>query len=325
MLSTLRSYSCVAALMAGVVLRGAASPAESKLLALVPAESEIVAGIEDPHHPGSHGRLLLVTHNNNLDLTDWLALTGVDPHRTANEVIEISASSTRGELKEHLLLVEGSFDKERIFRAAKHNGAVEMKYKGRDLLSVSAFPREQQEMADTRWLAILDDRTAVFGTPILVQEALNRYEAHAETDSLFAERLAQLRPDVNSWNVLVMSAEMLARHVAPEDLQVPWTHILDGADELTVGIHYGPTARVDFAAHTNREQQLSEVAALFAQPQMVRAGLSKTPRLRLDSLTVERNQVKGSVRLPGKQFDAWLENIYRTRSGIATPDDAKGH
>jgi hypothetical protein len=58
---------------------------------------------------------------------------------------------------------------------------------------------------------------------------------------------------------------------------------------------------------------------------MVRAGLSKTPRLRLEALTVERNQVKGSVALPGKQFDAWLENIYRTRSGIATPDAAKGH
>ncbi len=66
MLSKLRSYSYVAVLMAGVATRGFASPAESKLLSLVPAGSEIVAGIEDPHNPGSHGRLLLVTHNNNL-------------------------------------------------------------------------------------------------------------------------------------------------------------------------------------------------------------------------------------------------------------------
>jgi hypothetical protein len=317
MLSTLKSYSSVAVLMAGIAMRGFASPVESKLLSLVPAGSEIVAGIEDPQNPGSHGRLLLVTHNNKLDFPDWVALTGVDPHRKVDEVIEASASSSRGELKEHLLLVEGSFDKDRIFHAAGHNGADEMKYKGEDVLSVKAFPREQQEMADTRWLAILDDRTAVFGTPLLVQEALNRYQANAETDSLFAERLAQLRSDVNSWNVIVMSAEMLARHVAPDDFHVPWTHILDGADELTVGIHYGSTARVDFAAHTNKEQQPSEVAALFAQPQVVRAGLSKTPRLRLEGLTVERNRVQGSVVLPGKQFDAWLEDIYRIRAVIA--------
>jgi hypothetical protein len=325
MLSKLRSYTCVAVLMAGVATRGFASPAESKLLSLVPAGSEIVAGIEDPHNPGSHGRLLLVTHNNNLDFTDWVALTGVDPHRKVDEVIEVSASSSRGELKEHLLLVEGSFDKERIFHAAEYNGATEMKYKGEEVLSVKAFPREQQEMADTRWLAILDDRTAVFGTPLLIQEALNRYAEHAETDSLFAERLAQLRPDVNSWNVLVMSADMLARHVAPDNFHGPWTHILDGADELTVGIHYGSTVRVDFAAHTNKEQQPSEVAALFAQPQMVKAGLSKTLRLRLEGLTVERNRVQGSVVLPGKQFDTWLEDIYRIRAGIATPDGAKSH
>jgi hypothetical protein len=113
--------------------------------------------------------------------------------------------------------------------------------------------------------------------------------------------------------------------VAPEDLHVPWTHILDGADELTVGIHYGSTARIDFAAHTNREQKPSEVAALFVQPQVVKAGLSKTPRLRIEALTVERNRVKGSVVLPGKQFDAWLEDIYRIRTGNATPGDAKAH
>ena len=87
-----------------------------------------------------------------------------------------------------------------------------------------------------------------------------------------------------------------------------------------MGIHYGATARVDFAAHTNKEQQPSDVATLFAQPQVVRAGLSKTPRLRLEGLTAERNRVQGSVVLPGKQFDAWLEDIYRIRAVIATPD-----
>jgi hypothetical protein len=99
MLSTLKSYSSVAVLMAGIAMRGFASPAESKLLSLVPAESEIVAGIEDPQNPGSHGRLLLVTHNNKLDFTDWVALTGVDPHRKVDEVIEVSESSSRGRIE----------------------------------------------------------------------------------------------------------------------------------------------------------------------------------------------------------------------------------
>ena len=95
----------------------------------------------------------------------------------------------------------------------------------------------------------------IFGTPLLVQEALDCHAAHAATDMLLAGRITQLRPDVNSWNVFVMSSEMLARHLAPEELHAPWTHILDAADELTVGIHYGSMACVDFATHTIREQR----------------------------------------------------------------------
>ena len=325
MLSTLRRYSYVAALMTGIAMHGFASPASSKLLSLVPAEAEIVAGIEDPHSPGSHGRLLLVTHNNKLDYSDWVALTSVDSHMRADEVVQVSASSSRGELTEHMLLVEGSFNKQRIFNAARQNGAASMKYKGEEVLSMKPFPREQKEMMDTRWMAILDNRISVFGSPLLVQEALNRHAANAETGSLFAERIAQLHTDVSSWNMLVMPAEMLARHLAPEALHVPWTLILDGADELTVGIHYGSTARIDFAAHTNKEQQPSEVASLFAQPQMVLARFSKTPRVRLEGLMVQRNGIQGSVELSGKQFEAWLEAISLSSSGTETPDDSKAH
>jgi hypothetical protein len=326
MLSTLRRCSYAAALIAGFAMHGFASPAQSKLLSLVPAGAQIVAGIEDPHNPASHGRLLLATHNNNLDFTDWVALTGVDAHREADEVIEVATSSAQGELKERLLLVEGAFDREHIFRAAEQNNATQTTYKGEPILLVKPFPREQQEMTGMRWMAIIDDRTSLFGTPLLVQEALDRRAAHAAADVPLVEHLAQLRADVNSWNALAMSSQMLARHLAPEELHAPWTHILDAADELTIGIHYGSMARVDFAAHTTREQQTSEVAALFAQPQVVRAGLySQTPRVRLKNLSVERNRIQGSIALPGKEFDAWLESFYRSRSGRPTSGDSQAH
>jgi hypothetical protein len=325
MLSTLRRSSYAVALMAGFAMHGFASPAQSKLLSLVPAGAEIVAGIEDPHNPNSHGRLLLTTHNNNVDFTDWVALTGVDPTRKVDEVIEVASSSIQGELKERLLLVEGVFDRERIFHAAEQNDATQTKYKGEPILLVKPFSRERQEMASTRWMAIIDNRTALFGTPSLVQEALDRHAAHAAADLRLAEHLSQLRPDVNSWDVLVMSSEMLARHLSPEELHAQWAHILDAADELTVGIHYGSRARVDFTAHTIREQQISEVAALFAQPQMLRTRLRRSEPVRLKNLSVERNRIQGSIALPGKEFDAWIEAFYLSRSGRTASDDSKAH
>lgn len=71
---------------------GLASPLSSKLLPLVPGGVEIVAGFENHPGPYSHGRLLLTTHNNRLDLDDWQALTGVDNNRIFDEIIEVAAS-----------------------------------------------------------------------------------------------------------------------------------------------------------------------------------------------------------------------------------------
>jgi len=53
-----------------------------------------------PHNLTSSGCLLLVTHSCNLDFNDWVAITGVDPHRVADGVIEVATSSSEGELNE---------------------------------------------------------------------------------------------------------------------------------------------------------------------------------------------------------------------------------
>jgi len=227
-LPALRDFICVAFVLISSAVRGSASPVDSKLLALVPEGAQIVAGIEDPHNPESKGRLLLVTHSSNLDFNDWIALTGVDPYRQTDEVIEVAASSAEGELHEHLLLVAGQFDRERIFRAALQNGASTAAYHGQVLLLVEPFARERQGIGTSRWMAILDDRTTIFGSQALVRLASDRYLNRSEPDHQLLQRLGQLHADVNSWNVLVMSAPMLARHVAPGQLRAAWTHILDG-------------------------------------------------------------------------------------------------
>lgn len=305
-------------LITGAVV-GWASPASSKLLALVPDRAQIVAGIEDPHNPNSSGRLLLVTHNCNLDFNDWVAITGVDPYREADEVIEVAASSSEGELTEHLVLVEGRFDRKHIFRAALDNGASMAEYRGRGLLVVEPFARERQEMNAARWMAILDDHTAIFGSPGLVRQTLDRYLIGARPDPLLVERLRQLHPDVNSWNVLVMSGPMLARHVDPGQSRASWTHVLDGVDELTVGIHYGSTARIDFAVGAINGRTTSSLAGMAAALRVISVELTTTTRPRLRNITVEQGRVCGSFLVPGEQFERWLASVYARRSSASNP------
>src|ERR1700744_6796461 len=72
------------------------SPAEDPLLRLVPAQAEIVAGIADPHHGDQSGRLLIVTHNNNVDLKDWIGLIGAGEPREGNKGVAVARSFPRG-------------------------------------------------------------------------------------------------------------------------------------------------------------------------------------------------------------------------------------
>ena len=310
---------CLSVLIAAAFLAHAcAAPVNNSLLSLVPAGAEIVAGIQDPHNPDSHGRLLLVTHNNNLDLNDWLALTGVDGSMQVDELIEVAASSSQSELNDHLLLISGRFNRDQVFRAARKNGAATSEYNGVRILLIAPFARERQEISSIRWMAIIDDRTSIFGTPELVRKSLDRYASHEVPDAPLLQRLEQLHPDVNSWNVLVMSAPMLIRHVVPGQLHSPWTHILDGAHELTIGIHYGSKARIDFAASTDGDQQAASFAGKLTQPRLRLTDLSGMEQLRIQSVSVQRNHVQGSMTVPGREFDAWLAAVVQSHASASS-------
>ena len=203
----------VAVLVLSSVHAFGSRPSENPLLRLVPANVQIVAGIEDPHHNDQSGRLLIVTHNDNVDLRDWIALASVDDRQQVDRLIEVATSSDRGELIEHLLLARGSFNDRHLLQAAESSGGVRSEYKGVRIVVLKPFAREQQEMRDTRWLAMLDDNTAIFGSPAMVKSALDRHLSASAADAELTARLSSLRTDVNCWSVLTLPGAMLARHV----------------------------------------------------------------------------------------------------------------
>jgi hypothetical protein len=290
-------------------IHGSASPANSKLLPLIPREAQIVAGVEDPGNPDTRGHLLLVTVKNTFDFDDCLSLTGVDTHRGVDETIWLAASSPQGELYEHMLLIAGRFDRKHIFQAAEQNGAETRMYRGLEVLLVKPFTREEMHMHDTRWMVILDGQAAVFGTLSLVQKALDRYVGHEPADSLVADRLRRLHPQVNSWNVLVMPHEMSSKRAALGQSVAPWIDLLgkdmlDGADELTLGIRYGATARVDFVVRMAENRTTPSSSDGVAPQHLFEAGSLRRLRTRFEHLTVEQNLIQGSIVLPGKQLDA---------------------
>jgi hypothetical protein len=313
------------AFIAFVAGQGLASPVSSSLLSLVAPGAEIVGGFENHRDPDKHGRLLLTTHNNRLDLDDWQALTGADSNRQFAEVIEVAKSDLSGAISEHMLLVAGRFDRERIFHSVQENGAEATQYQGQPVLLIKPLAREQGDMLDTRWLVILDNRIGILGTQPLVQTAMERYAAHSLPDPILQERLSLLRPDASSWNVIAVS-RMRAHHILFAQPHSAWAELQRDADVLMVAVHFGAKTRIDFSVDADAGKDtdfFTRKAAFFTDALKIGPHPEPTPPIdaqrRLANFAVESSRVQGSVELSAQQFEAWCEHLYRVRTDGTQP------
>jgi hypothetical protein len=304
----LRNGSVAAALVLSSAHAPASTPAENPLLRLIPANVEIVSGIEDPHHGDQSGRLLIVTHNDNVDLRDWITLASVDDRQQVDRLIEVAASSPRGELSEHLLLARGTFAGRHILDAASDNGGTGIRYAGTRVVELKPFAREQQEMQDTRWLAVPDDHTVIFGSPVMVKVALDRYAVGAHVDNELMQRVNKLAPDVNCWSLLTMPGAVMVTHMLPGVLDATNEALMHGVTSLTVSVHYGAKERVDFAFAAENADTATVLAAAIRGPGHVLPA-TETLHSQLEQISVRGNELRGSVRVAEKEFDPWLAGL----------------
>ena len=295
-------------LLAAQGLLSHASPANSRLLTLIPAGVNLVAGVEDPHNQNTNGHHLLVTVANSVELDDWLALTGVDNHRSVEQIIWLASSSTRGPLKEHALLVSGRFDRDHIFRAAKQNGSSSTWYGGVESLVIQPLPRDSGRIGETRWLTILDGQAAVFGTPWFVQKIIDRYAAHTPADPELVRYVGQLRGNTNSWTILALDGDPTARAFATQHLPSPWTELLQPATVLISGIRYGGTTHIDFSIQLPPDRISPHTQPADALPTLLTDGWLESAHARIESFSVASGQITGTLALPQTQFDAYFHS-----------------
>jgi len=82
-----------------------------------------------------------------------------------------------------------------------------------------------------------------------------------------------------------------------------------GADELTLGIRFGSTARVDFVVRTADDRRTTCGADGPARRHLFEAGSFQRLRPRFENLLIERNLVQGSIVFPGKELNACFTSV----------------
>lgn len=237
-----------------------AAPIGNRLLSMVPAGVQIVTGIRIPLQGVAISRTNFVTRNNNVDFEDWASLAAADPHAQGEQAVEVAASSARGELKERLLLVDGAFDSEAILQAARRRSVGTASFAGVRVVIVAPFTRDDPTAVGLRWLAFPDERTAVFGTPLLVQQALLRHQQHTPVEPTLTAHLQQLRAGAREWGVLDVPAALLRRHLPGIAHTPALLEAMNQPGDLILGVHPDEPSSIVVLGHADPSEDLASVS-----------------------------------------------------------------
>lgn len=226
---------------------------DPRLLQLVPPGSQIVAGMLNPSNSRQLSSLLLVTRSNGVDHRDFLALTGGDPSRSIHQILFVAASGPGGLLSEHTLLVSGHFDRNAIFRLANDGSVSRKNYRGLAVLELLPFARERGSFNQLRWLAILDERIAIFGSVATVQRELDRWIANTPADPEILERLSRLDQRDDMWCLIpAPSATGMVQNLL-DRLDSRLGAMARRGESMEYGIRFG--RRVEITASSNSPSQ----------------------------------------------------------------------
>jgi hypothetical protein len=312
-------HSLIALVLPVVVHISSAASTDPKLIALVPADAQIVAGINALPPQGQPDRFVLITHDNTVDLQDFFALSGADGSRTIDQVVFVAIANSAGQLSEHGLLVSGHFDQPHIYKSAAEGGATVTYYRGIPVLVVQPFAREQGAFNEVRWLAVLDSHVLVFGTIDTLRRELDRYSASSPAYSSLLSRLAHLRSKDQSWCLLAPPIRNDEIRGLLATLDPKLADIAEFGGSLAFGIHYG--RRVEFEYEVTVESRAAGRPTL--QSPIHSPAISESKALLFPTLNIikDDNTTRGVISISMARYRAWLAEVRRYAERIELPKD----
>ena len=297
-----------------VNLSSAVSP-DTRLLALIPPKSEVVAGIRAASLHGRCGNYAFITNDNRVDLTDFIAITGSDESRIFDQVIFTASSGHDGKRNEHSILVSGHFNHDRIFRASNSKQAI-IQYRGVAVLDVFPFEREWNFFKQSRWLAFLGSSAAIFGTVASVEVEIDRSLAGSPPDAAILQRLSRLQRNDEEWSLLPAIG-----HGAPVLYQLrlldpTLANLAANRGSFAFGIRYGRRVELEFAVDPKSESNTASFSDSVSRPPAglhnQESVLSSRPGISRVADPVEHRVLK----LSKSQFEKWVAQASSATQGV---------
>ena len=271
------------------------SPADLKMLSLVPPGSEIVAGIAPTATTRHHGSFVLFTLANRIDYEDFLSLASADPFFQIDRLVFTASAGPSAATAEHSIIVSGRLQPEFIYKSVKYS-STSLDYRGVVVSVVRPLGRERSYFRQDRLFAVIDRNLAIFGTPLTVKEEIDRLLDGTGANHVIVQKVELLNAADDSW-YLVRSPIRCAEFTDVLKKLDPGLSEAAGLDEMLFGIRYGKAVDFEFAAKTDVINQGESLGVQASVKRMFRVeGDRSIPAMR-------------EVKVGRGQFERWLKQV----------------
>jgi hypothetical protein len=287
---------------------GAFASVDNALVALIPSNSKLVAGIDLVQCRSSQfGQFLLSkSQADDQHLNEFMTQTGFDPRRDLESVL-VTSTADGEKTSAFAILARGSFDRAKITALATSKGAVASTYQGVGLL---VSKDHGQQVA----IAFPDTGLAVMGDLASVHQVIQNLSAPASLDVDLTNQIDAIGNLNDAWFVSTNGAGMLGKDFSATTGQnAGQMQALQSVHTASGGVKFGSNVAVTFDAGTRSEQDaksLTDVVRFMAS--MVQMQRQQDPRAGIMASAMDNMQLTTngpSVHIAFSMSEKNLEQI----------------
>jgi hypothetical protein len=329
-----------AIILSGLLTAGLVSASvDPGLLALVPADSQLVSGVHvDQSRMSPFGQFVISqiqTHPG--DLQKLIDATGFDPRKDVAEVL--MASNGQPQSASGLVLARGNFNPAKVEATATAKGATIQNYLGTDLIIGSNNgnnPKAAPGSGQTGAVAFLDNTLAVAGTVDAVKAVItNKGNTTPQLPQTVLAQISTLSSLNDAWFVSLVPGTTLMPQAAmtggtsnstPNSAN-PQASALQAILQSSGGVHFGDQISLSFQALTRSDkdaQSLSDVVRFIGS--MVQMKRQENPQLGViatafDGMNLNTNgsTMTLGMSIPEQSFEQLAQSAKHGTAAINKP------
>ena len=234
---------------------------DTGLIALVPASSKVVAGIDLIQCRSSQfGQFVLSkSQANDVHLEEFMTQTGFDPRRDLDTVVISSPQDAAAKSSSFAILARGNFDQAKISSLATSKGAVPSSYEGVSILVTKEHNGQKVAMA------FPDAGIAVMGDLASVQQVIQNLTTPSTLDVELMNRIDQAGAANDAWFASIDGGAMLGKQFSASTGANPNAQLqaLQAIHAASGGVKFGSNIAATLDAGTRSAQDASSLADVF--------------------------------------------------------------